>query len=73
MKLNDIYDMTIKDVIKQMDINDLRINSNKYGNISSIEVKYIPKQQLDKPFTTEEITEILNKERISFPETSVNV
>lgn len=40
MKLNDIYTRSLKDVVEQMNLADLKVHTDNEGNVRSIELKY---------------------------------
>lgn len=43
MKLTELYNMTMKEVIEQCEIIDQKIHTNDDGDIMAIEMKYKPK------------------------------
>ncbi len=41
MKLNEVYNSPIKDVIETMNLVDIKVHSNDEGNVCAIELKYV--------------------------------
>ena len=44
MKLTDVYEKTMKQIIEECDIVDQKIHTDEMGNIHTIEMKYRPKR-----------------------------
>lgn len=40
MKLNDVYTKSLKDVVEQMSLTDMKVHINDTGDVKAIELKY---------------------------------
>jgi hypothetical protein len=47
MKLNDVYTKSLKDVVEQMSLTDMKVHTNDTGDVKAIELKYEPDGQKD--------------------------
>lgn len=45
MKLNDVYTKSLKDVVEQMNLTDMKVHTDDAGDVKSIELKYEPDGQ----------------------------
>lgn len=44
MKLNEVYNKPIKEVVETMELLDMKVHTDDTGNVRAIELKYIEKQ-----------------------------
>lgn len=49
MTLKDVYEKPLADILKEMDMVDVKIHNDDYGKICSIEVKYAPQEKQEQP------------------------
>ncbi len=49
MTLKDICEKPLADILKEMDMVDVKIHNDDYGKICSIEVKYAPQEKQEQP------------------------
>lgn len=47
MKLNDVYTKSLKDVVEQMNLIDMKVHTDDTGDVKAIELKYEPDGQKD--------------------------
>lgn len=47
MKLNDVYTKSLKDIVEQMNLTDMKVHTDDAGDVKSIELKYEPDGQKD--------------------------
>lgn len=47
MKLNDVYTKSLKDVVEQMNLTDMKVHTDDTGDVKAIELKYEPDGQKD--------------------------
>lgn len=45
MKLNDVYTKSLKDVVEQMNLTDMKVHTDDTGDVKAIELKYEPDGQ----------------------------
>lgn len=48
MKLNDVYTKSLKDVVEQMSLTDMKVHTDDTGDVKAIELKYEPDGQKDE-------------------------
>lgn len=50
MKLKDVYTSAIADVIKNMEIVDMKVHTNNQNDVATIELKFQPKAEETEKF-----------------------
>lgn len=48
MKLNEVYNKPLKEVIEALELSDMKVNTDEGGNVKAIELKYTEKEPEDK-------------------------
>lgn len=45
MKLNELYSKTLKEVVEELELADVKVHPDEEGNIRAVELKYVEKKE----------------------------
>ena len=52
MKLNEVYNKPLKEVIEALELSDMKVHTDDGGNVKAIELKYTEKEPEPEPAKT---------------------